>query len=82
VEAQDLRRAAGSVNDPARLLQSNQNVVSHAGFQAFQGYSRSSASRGLPRAFGECCRCRGEHFRIDLERRAIRQDDRPFQDVF
>src|SRR5205807_10612882 len=27
-------------------------------------------------------RRRGEHFRIDLERRAVRQDDRPFQDVF
>ena len=27
-------------------------------------------------------RCRGEHFRVNLQRRAVRQDDRPFQNVF
>ena len=43
VEAQDLRRAARSVDDPTRLLKGGQDVVSRAGFQAFQRRSRSSA---------------------------------------
>src|SRR5439155_26385483 len=52
VEAQDLRRAAWPVNDPTGLLEGGQNMVSRAGFQAFQRRSRSSACCRLPLTFG------------------------------
>jgi hypothetical protein len=52
VKAQDPRRAAWSVNNPARPLKGGQNVVSHVGFQAFERRSRSSGCCCLRRNFG------------------------------
>ena len=92
MEDEDFRCALGTVNNPTRLLKSGQDMVPCVGFQAFERRSLSHTDRSQTLVFGTglpcrisarraICRCGGEHFRIDLQCRTVRQNDRPFQNI-